>query len=148
MYDGCLALFTCKTNEKTKLLFIDKKGFDLYIKDFLLAKHQKVHQFYQNLTFLKETRQTFRGLLRLVLMTEMKKILAKTVAVQQGDQCKYLYFVNNGQFTILRKVGFIDKLEFPLEKQFNCAEGLDRDAELIKAKSNLPYLDPADYVCS
>ena len=81
MYDGCLALFTCKTNEKTKLLFIDKKGFDLYIKDFLLTKHQKVHQFYQNLTFLKETRQTFRGLLRLVLMTEMKKILAKTVAV-------------------------------------------------------------------
>ena len=69
----------------------------------ILSEHEdSFHQFYQNLTFLKETRQTFRGLLRLVLMTEMKKILAKTVAVCQGDQCKYLYFVNNGQFTILR----------------------------------------------
>ena len=39
MYDGCTALFTCKTNEKTKLLFIDKKGFDLYIKEYMLTKH-------------------------------------------------------------------------------------------------------------
>ena len=36
----------------------------------------------------------------------------------------------------------------PLEKQFQCPEGLDREAELIKARGNLPYLDPADFVCT
>ena len=106
MYEDCPALFTTKSNEKTKLLMIDAEGFEMYIKDYLLAKHQKVQQFYQSTLFLKQTKQTFRGLLKLVLMTEMKKVLAKTVAVQQGDQCKYLYFINFGQFTILRSVAF------------------------------------------
>ena len=73
MYEDCPALFTTKSNEKTKLLWIDKDGFEMYIKDYLLAKHQKVQQFYQSTLFLRETKQTFRGLLRLVLMTEMKK---------------------------------------------------------------------------
>ena len=39
MYEDCPALFTTKTNEKTKLLWIDKEGFDLYIRDYLLSKH-------------------------------------------------------------------------------------------------------------
>jgi len=42
MYEDCPALFTTKSNEKTKLLMIDKEGFEMYIKDYLLAKHQKV----------------------------------------------------------------------------------------------------------
>ena len=49
-------------------------------------------------------------------MTDMKKVLAKTVAVQQGDKCKYLYFINFGQFTILRSVAFIENLTVPLAK--------------------------------
>ena len=80
-------------------------------------------------------------------MTEMKKVLAKTLAVQQGDPCKYLYFVNFGQFTILRSVSFIESLTVPLELQHTYPEGADRESELIKAESNLPYLDPADYHC-
>jgi len=48
MYDDCLSAFTAMTNEKTKLLRIDKKGFSLYIKSFLLAKFEKLFTFYQN----------------------------------------------------------------------------------------------------
>ena len=82
-----------------------------------------------------------------MLMTEMKKVLAKTVAVQQGDRCKYLYFVNFGQFTILRQLSFIEKVTVPLAQQYKHVEGTDREAELIKLESNLPYLDPTDYAC-
>jgi len=39
MYEDCPALFTTKSNEKTKLLMIDKEGFEIYMKDYLLAKH-------------------------------------------------------------------------------------------------------------
>ena len=46
MYDDCPAIFTAKSNEMTKLLFIDKAGFDLYLKDFLLARHRKIMDFY------------------------------------------------------------------------------------------------------
>ena len=80
-------------------------------------------------------------------MTEMKKVLARTVAVQQGDRCKYLYFVHFGQFTILRSVAFIESLTVPLAQQHKSPDGVDRVADLIRAESNLPYLDPADYHC-
>ena len=46
LYDDCPALFTAKSNEKTKLLFIDKEGFDLYLKDFLLVRHRKIMDYY------------------------------------------------------------------------------------------------------
>ena len=46
MYDNFPALFTAKSNEKTKLLFIDKDGFDLYLKEFLIAKHRRILDYY------------------------------------------------------------------------------------------------------
>jgi len=55
MYNDFPALFTAKSNEKTKLLFIDKIGFDLYIKDFLMQKHKKILDYYQSTWWLKQT---------------------------------------------------------------------------------------------
>ena len=46
MYEDFNACFTAKSNEKTKLLFIDKAGFDLYMKEYILAKHRKIIDFY------------------------------------------------------------------------------------------------------
>ena len=74
MYEDCPALFTAKSNEKTKLLFIDKEGFDIYIKDYLMEKHRKILNFYQSLIFLKKTKETFRGILKLVLLSECKQV--------------------------------------------------------------------------
>ena len=55
LYEDCPACFTAKSNEKTKLLFIDKAGFILYMKDYILAKQNKIMQYYQNALFLKKT---------------------------------------------------------------------------------------------
>ena len=115
LYDDCPALFTAKTNEKTKLLMIDKAGFDLYMKDYLLTKHRKILNFYQSSIYLKKTKETFRDLLKLVLMSECKTVFANTCVVQQNDRCKYLYFIVNGRFTVIRSVDFIEDLLVPLE---------------------------------
>ena len=114
MYDNFPALFTAKSNEKTKLLFIDKTGFDMYIKELLIAKHRKILQHYQSTYWLKNTQQSFRGLLKLVMMSECKSVFANTCVVQQGERCKYLYFVKNGRFTVIRTIDFIDELIVPL----------------------------------
>lgn len=116
MYDDCTALFTAKSNEKTKLLFIDKAGFDLYLKDFLSVKHRKLMQYYQNAIFLKKTKETFRGLLKLVLMSESKQVQSNTCVIRQYDLCKFMYFIVNGRFTIARSVNFIEDLTVPLEQ--------------------------------
>lgn len=116
MYDDCSALFTAKSNEKTKLLFIDKAGFELYLKDFLLVKHRKLMQHYQYAVFLKKTKETFRGLLKLVLMSESKQVQSNTCVIRQNDLCIFLYFIVNGRFTIVRSVDFIEDLTVPLEQ--------------------------------
>lgn len=82
LYDNFPALFTAKSNEKTKLLFIDKNGFDLYLKDFLLAKQRKILNYYQSTFWLQSTQKTFRGLLKLVLLSECKTVFANTCVVQ------------------------------------------------------------------
>ena len=69
MYDECPNLYTAKSNEKTKLLFIDKEGFNTYLRDLLLKKQKKIMNFYQNAIFLQKTVESFKGLLRLVLMS-------------------------------------------------------------------------------
>ena len=125
MYEDCPGLFTAKTNEKTKLLFIDKAGFDLYLKEYLLGRHRKILDFYQNVVFLKNTKTTFRNLLRLVLMSEYKTVFANTCVVKQGDLCKYLYFIANGRFSVIRTLDFIDELLIPLEEQMTFVEGVD-----------------------
>ena len=51
----------------------------------------------------------------MVLMSEWRSVFANTKVVGQGDLCKYLYFVANGRFTIVRTVDFIDELNVPLE---------------------------------
>ena len=37
-YDGCPAIYTIKSDEKTKLLFIDTEGFQKYLKEFSLVQ--------------------------------------------------------------------------------------------------------------
>ena len=52
LYDDCPACFTAKSNEKTKLLFIDKAGFDKYFKDFILERQRRILDYYQESIFL------------------------------------------------------------------------------------------------
>ena len=137
MYEDCPALFTAKSNEKTKLLFIDKEGFDLYIKDRFLAKHRKIMQFYQNSIFLKKTKETFRGLLKLVLMSECKPVQSNSCVIRQNDQCKFLYFIVNGRFTIARMVNFIEELTEPLEQQMTFIEGVTRENQILSTRMTL-----------
>ena len=73
-----MACFTAKSNEKTKLLFIDKAGFELYMKDFLLGRHRRIIDFYQESIFLRKTSESFRSLLKLVLLSESKVVFANT----------------------------------------------------------------------
>ena len=126
LYEDMTALFTIKSNEKTKLFFIDKAGFDLYIKDFLLAKQKVKMDFFYGTMFLRKTKEDFRAILKLVMMSELKTVYANTCVVNQGDLCKYLYFVTNGRFTLVRNLEFIEDLTAPLEQQLPYAEGLDR----------------------
>jgi len=55
LYEDCPACFTAKSNEKTKLLFIDKAGFDLYMKELILRKQRKIMDYYKQAIFLKKT---------------------------------------------------------------------------------------------
>lgn len=48
-------------------------------------------------------------------MSECKTVFANTCVVQQNDKCKYLYFIVNGRFTVIRSVDFIEDLLVPLE---------------------------------
>jgi hypothetical protein len=134
LYEDCPALFTAKSNEKTKLIFIDKAGFDLYFKDFLLKKQLKIMNFFQQVVFLQKTKVNFRALLKLVLMSEYKTVLANTCVVKQGDLCKYLYFIAKGRFIVARSLDFIEDLTAPLEEQMNFVEGVPRDVQLLSEK--------------
>jgi len=80
--EECMSPFTAMTNEKTKLLRIDKKGFELYMKSFLLANQEKLFTFYYNQMFLGETKSSFKRLLPLVAMTQIKKVMANTLVVE------------------------------------------------------------------
>lgn len=148
LYDDCPAVFTAKTNEKTKLLFIDKEGFDLYLKDYLLEKHRKIMNYYQRLNFIKQTKETFRGLLRLTLMSECKSVYANSCVVMQNDVCKYLYFIVNGRFTIARSLEFIEDLTEPIEHQIQFVEGVSRETQVLQARMQLMYQDPENYNCT
>ena len=148
MYKDCPALFTAKSNEKTKLLFIDKEGFDLYLKDFLMGRHRKIMNFYQSVIFLRNTQQSFHSLLRLVLMSEHKTVIANTCVLEQGDVCKYLFFVINGRFTVIRSVDFIDELIAPLEHQLKFVEGLNKQSQIQAATQKLRFQEPSEYACT
>jgi len=56
-------------------------------------------------------------------MTQIKKVMANTLVVEQDDPCKYIYFINYGQFTVLRNIQFIDTLTKPLRQQLKLKEG-------------------------
>ena len=89
--------------------------------------------------FLSRTSQNLRNLLKLVLMSEYKVVHANTCLVEQGDVCKYLYFITKGKMTIARAVDFIEELSVPLEQQMTFVEGLDRDTQVLSTRFSLAY---------
>jgi hypothetical protein len=42
-----MSCYTAMTDEKTKLLFIDKEGVDKYLKDDFLAQYETIFNFYR-----------------------------------------------------------------------------------------------------
>lgn len=89
-------LFTSETCEKTKLLEIDRMGFDLFMKEFVRAKYAKYEAFYRGMSFLRRTKISEKAMLSLITMTNSKKVMADTMIVKQDDPCKFLYFVAVG----------------------------------------------------
>ena len=51
--------YTAETSEKTKLIRIDKEGFNLYFKGFLESKYNKIINFLQSTGNLRRTRSNF-----------------------------------------------------------------------------------------
>ncbi len=77
----------------------------------------------------------------LTLMSENKSVLSNTCVVQQGDLCKYIYFVLNGRFTVVRSIDLIDTLNKAAQIILMCLsagcqpEGLGQEEldELVEA---------------
>jgi CRP-like cAMP-binding protein len=65
--------------------------------------------------WLKKTVGTLRGMMQLVLMTEIKQVFANTLIVRQNELCKFLYFIQKGNFTVIRDIEFIESLNCPIE---------------------------------
>jgi hypothetical protein len=72
IYPDCMSCVTAMTDEKTKLLFIDKEGVDKYLKEDFLAQYETIFNFYNEQMFLKATNPSFTELLPLVMMTKQK----------------------------------------------------------------------------
>ena len=74
--------YTSETSEKTKLIEIDKEGFNKYIKGFLETKYSKLITFLQTLGNLKRTRGDFSAFMNLVMMFNSRKVNQNTTMVR------------------------------------------------------------------
>ena len=78
----CMSCFTAMTNEKTKLLFIDAEGFDLYMKPELSLHYEQIFDFYRKQPFIKNFQSSFSELLPLVMATKSKQVMKDTIVVE------------------------------------------------------------------
>jgi hypothetical protein len=137
-------LFTAETCEKTKLLEIDKVGFEMYMQTFLRDKYAKFESVYRNFSFLKNTKKDPKSMLSLVTKTNSKKVMANTVMINQGDPCRFVYFVSVGQFILLRNVDYITSISAPIEKLMP-SKSPKTEKEIHDFEERLPFEDPKKY---
>lgn len=76
-------LFTSETSEKTKLIEIDKTGFDKYMRGFLESRYEKIISFFNGAGgYLKSTRSNFSSFMNLVMMINTRKVLNNTLIIK------------------------------------------------------------------
>ena len=73
--------YTAETSEKTKLIRLDTKGFNMYVKGFLETKYSKLINFLQTVGLFKRTRSQFCPFMNLIQMFNSRKVFANTVIV-------------------------------------------------------------------
>ena len=74
--------YTTETSEKTKLIRLDTKGFNMYVRGFLETKYAKLINYLQTAGLFKRTRSQFCSFMNLVQMFNSRKVFANTVIVQ------------------------------------------------------------------
>jgi hypothetical protein len=99
--------FTIKTNEKTRLILVEKKAIELYCKDYLLEEFYSKYRFMKELKCLGETRHSFFKMLPIITISKLKRIAKNTLLLKQGENTGKIYFIKQGTVTVLRSLRFI-----------------------------------------
>ena len=101
------APFTIKTNEKTRLILIDKKAIELFCKDHLREEFNSKYRFLKELKCLGDTRHSFIRMLPIIMRSKLKRVAKNTLLIKQGDPTNKIYFIKQGTCSVLRKLTFI-----------------------------------------
>lgn len=99
--------FTIKTNEKTKLIIIDKSALDFHIREYLHEEFYSKYRFMRELKCLGKSRHSFTNMLPIVARSKLKRVQKNTLILRQGDATKNIYFIKQGQCSVLRNIRFI-----------------------------------------
>jgi hypothetical protein len=76
-------LYTSETSEKTKLIEIDKEGFNLYMRGYLQSRYDKIISLLNGAGgYLKSTRSNFGAFMNLVMMINTRKVLNNTIIIK------------------------------------------------------------------
>jgi predicted nucleic acid-binding protein len=73
---------TIKTNEKTRLIIIDKEGIELYCKEYLLAEFNQKWRHFNSLKCLGELRHDFQKLLPILNRAKLKRVPKNTLIIK------------------------------------------------------------------
>ena len=73
-HEGLLAPYTIKTNEKTRLLVIEKEGVDKYVGPFLKQDFEMKYNFLRALDYFGDTRLNLVRMLPFIARSKMKRI--------------------------------------------------------------------------
>ena len=65
------APFTVKTNEKTRLILIEKKAIELYCREYLLEEFNSKYRFMKELKCLGDTRHSFINMLPIIMRSKL-----------------------------------------------------------------------------
>lgn len=96
------APFTIKTNEKTRLILIEKKAIQLYCKEYLQEEFNSKYRFMKELKCLGDTRHAFLRMLPIIMRSKLKRVAKNTVMIRQGDPTGKIYFIKQGTCSVLR----------------------------------------------
>ena len=101
------APFTIKTNEKTRLILIEKKAIQLYCKDHLKEEFNSKYRFMKELKCLGDTRHSFLRMLPIIMRAKLKSVAKNTLLIRQGEPTGKIYFIKQGTCSVLRQLKFI-----------------------------------------
>ena len=80
--EGVLAPYTIKTNEKTRLLVIEKEGIDKYVGDFLRAEFELKYTYLKQLLYFGDTRLNLIRMMPFVARTKIMRIQNHSVILK------------------------------------------------------------------